>query len=134
MLALSDWIDRAAEVTASRLLPKVIALQTLAVLVLLVHPVEGLITSVAFVLYVGFSTTVNSLNLKLYADAEHAGSRINYAFTRGMGSVAYVLISVALGFLAEWVSYQAVPMLGLLICAFQYLAFLSFSRFVVERE
>jgi len=54
-LALSDWIDRAAEVTASRLLPKV------------------------------------------------------YAFTRGMGSVAYVLISVALGFLAEWVSYQAVP-------------------------
>ncbi len=58
-----------------------------------------------------------------------AGFRINYGFTRGIGSVALVLISVALGLLIGSTSSRALPVTGLVLCAVQFLAFLLFQRF-----
>lgn len=131
-ITLSSWIDRDERITARKLIPWILALQTAAVVMLLLVQVQCLAVSVAFVAYIGFCTAVNSLNLKLYADADHAGSRINYGFTRGIGSVAYVVISIALGLLTERVSCLALPILGLLLCAVQFLAFMLFARFTVE--
>lgn len=93
-MSLSAWIDGSEKVTAKRLIPWVLALQTVSVLILLMISVRCLAVSCAFVAYIGFCTCINALNLKLYADADHAGFRINYGFTRGMGSLAYVLISI----------------------------------------
>ena len=131
-ITLSSWIDRDEHITAKKLIPWILALQTASAAILLLIHAQCLAVSAAFVAYIGFCTAVNSLNLKLYADADHAGSRINYGFTRGVGSVAYVLISIALGLLTERASCRVLPMIGLILCAVQFLAFVLFARFVVE--
>ena len=130
--ALSAWIDGNQRITAKKIIPWILVLQAAAAGVLILVHTQCPAVSVAFVAYIGFCTTVNSLNLKLYADADHAGFRINYGFTRGIGSVAYVLISLLLGVLTEKISYRVLPILGLILCAVQFLAFLLFARFAVE--
>ena len=135
-IAVSTWlsalIDRKEGVTAKKLIPWILTFQTAALVMLLLVNARSLAVSVSFVAYIGLCTTVNALNLKLYADAEMAGSRIDYGFTRGMGSLAYVLISIALGLLIDRVSPRALPALGLVLCALQFAAFLMFARYVAE--
>ena len=131
-ITLSAWIDRNEKITAKKLIPWVLALQAVSLVLLLLINVRCLAVSVAFVAYTGFSNAVNSLNLKLYADADHAGFHINYSFTRGIGSLAYVIISIVLGLLTESISYRVLPVLGMILCGVQFLAFMLFSRFVVE--
>ncbi len=125
---LSSWIDRDARVTAARLTPPVLAAQAASLALLVCFPVRGAVTTVCFTLYIAFGTAVNSLNLKLYDDAVYAGLRVDYAFARGFGSLAYVLVSVALGALVERVSARAVPLAGLALSAFQFAAYLQLSR------
>ena len=129
-ITLADCIDRYEKITAKKLVPWTLALQTISVGVLLLTDVKCTAVSAAFVAYIGLSTTVNTLNLKLYADADHAGFRINYGVTRGIGSIAYVLTSVVLGIWMERISFRVLPVLALILCAAQFLAFLQFARFV----
>ncbi len=126
--ALSSRIDRDARCTAGGLTPPVLAAQAIAIAVLLAHPVKGISVSVGFACYIAFAMSVNSLNLKLYTDAISRGARVDYAFARGMGSSAYVLVSVALGALAERDPARVVPLAGAVLCALQFAAFLSLSR------
>ena len=78
-ISLADWIDRDERITAKKLIPWILALQTAAVGILLLIREDCFAVSAAFVAYIGFCTTVNNLNLKLYADADHAGFML---FTR----------------------------------------------------
>ncbi|MBQ6451936.1 MAG: MFS transporter [Solobacterium sp.] len=130
-LALSAWIDSNTKITAKKLIPCILAFQTVSAVILFLINQRCFAVSAAFVAYIGFCTVVNSLSLKLYADAEQAGYGIDYGFTRGVGSVAYVLISVVLGFLIEKISCRALPGTGLILCAVQYLAFFLFARYAV---
>ena len=129
---LSARIDGDERITAKKVIPWILALQTASLLILLLINARSFAVSVSFVAYIGFCTTVNALNLKLYADADLAGSHIDYGFTRGIGSLAYVLISVVLGLLTERVSPRALPAAGLMLCILQAAAFLMFARYVAE--
>ena len=133
-ILLSSWIDRDKRITAKKLIPWILIIQTASVLFLLLFDQRSLAVSAAYVAYMGSSATVNALNLKLYADAEHEGYTINYGLTRGIGSLAYVIVSVVLGLLIESVSFRALPALGLMICVFQFLIFTLFARFVKEEK
>ena len=123
-ITLSSWIDSDEKITAKKLIPWILSLQTVSVLTLFLVNTRCAAVSAAFVTYTGFCTAVNCLNLKLYADADRAGSRIDYGFTRGVGSVAYVAISVVLGLLTDRVSSRMLPATGLALCAVQFLAFI----------
>lgn len=125
---LSAWVDRSDTVSASVLIPPVLALQAVSLIVLILFPVKRLITTAVYILYIAFTLTVNSLNLKLYSDAVYHGSPINYGLARGIGSAAYVLLSSFLGVLVEKVSLWFIPLSGLLMCAFQFSAFLIIRR------
>ena len=131
-ISLSSRIDMDEEISAKKLIPWILSLQTASAVILFLVNSRCLAVSAAFVTYTGFCTTVNALNLKFYADAERAGSHIDYGFTRGVGSVAYVLISAALGVLTENVSCRALPAIGLALCALQFFAFRQFSHYVVD--
>ena len=124
---LSARIDRSPQLTA-RLYPWLLAAQAATLLALVCRPYQGPVASWGFLLYIAVSTPVNSLNLKLYSDAVHAGRAIDYGFTRGIGSLGFVLVSVSLGFLVERLSVRVVPLAGLLICLLQLLSFLRFRR------
>ena len=121
---LSAWVDRSDTVSASLLIPPVLALQATALVILILFPVKGIVTTVVYILYIAFTLTVNSLNLKLYSDAVYYGLSINYGLARGIGSAAYVLLSSFLGILIERISLRLVPVSGLLMCAFQFAAYL----------
>ena len=131
-ISLADWIDRDERITAKKLIPWILALQTAAVGILLLTREDCFAVSAAFVAYIGFCTTVNNLNLKLYADADHAGFNINYGMTRGIGSMAYVILSAVLGLMMERVSFRVLPLLGLILCGVQFAGFMLFTRFVTD--
>ena len=67
---LSSLIDQSNHdrITAVTTMPPVLAAEALAIIILLVFPVKGIVTSVAFALFTALSTSVNSINLKLYTD------------------------------------------------------------------
>lgn len=125
---LSSIIDRKENVTAARVMPYVLAIRTAILVILAACPEAGLVTTVGFALYVAFSMSVNSLNLKMYVDAGHNGIHVNYGVSRGMGSLAYVLISSVLGYMIVNTSIRAVPVAGLIVGAFQFAAFIAFKR------
>ncbi len=124
----SSLVDRSERISAAELLPPILILQVVMIALLLLFPVKGLVTSLAYVLFIAFSVSVNSLNLKLYTDAVHMGADIDYAFTRGMGSLAYVLLSVSLGGLVKIFSARVIPLAALFVSILQFSAFLSIRR------
>lgn len=131
---LSAWIDRSSSVTAARLSPWVLAAQAASLLLLILFPHKGPAAAWGFLLYIAFSNSLNSLNLKLYSDAVYLGASIDYGFARGMGSLGYVLVSLAVGFLAERFSPKVVPLAGLILSLLQFLAFRHFRRLAPAGE
>lgn len=126
--ALSALIDRHEHMSAAALLPPVFAAQAAMLVLLAVSPAKGAATTLGFVLYTGFCESANSLNLKLYIDLEHGGASVDYGFARGMGSLGYVLLSVALGAFIERRSVHVLPFVGFALCALQFLAHVSICR------
>ena len=132
--ALSSAIDRngngtgAGHMTAASLYPVIVALEAAAAVILLIHPVRGPLTSAAFVSFIAFTTSVNSLNLKLYTDTVHRGLSINYGISRSMGSLGYVITSAVIGALCESISPRVIPVAGIILCAMQLLSKRAFMR------
>jgi PPP family 3-phenylpropionic acid transporter len=125
---LSSLIDRNARVTARRLTPPLLALQALFLALLLACPRQGVVTSLAFVLFIAVGWSVNSMNLKLYTDALRSGRVINYGLARGFGSLAYVAASVGLGAVIEKGPLWLLCAVGLGLTAAQLSSFLLLIR------
>ena len=121
---LSARIDTSERLTAWMLVWPELILQAAMLLVLAVYPAKGTVTGICFILFVAFNISLNSLNLKLFVDCTHGGQAVNYGVARGMGSMLYVLISVALGVMVQRYSIRVLPWAGLAMCILQALAHL----------
>ena len=130
--SLAARIDKSPRISAKRLLPLLLGLQACVLIVLMLFPQKGALTSLFYALYICFSTSVNTLNLKLYSDITWHGLRTDYGFTRGIGSLAYVLTSVVLGLLARQDPVHVPPVAGLVFSAFQLTAFLLIAPKIPE--
>lgn len=131
---LSSAIDRSTEdrITASTVMPPVLAAEAAALIALILLPGKSIVTSVAYALFIGLSTSVNSLNLRLYTDGVYCGYDIDYGIARSMGSVGYVVTSFITGLLCQHISPRIVPAAGLVICIAQYISFRRYSRYLTE--
>lgn len=131
---LSSAIDRSTEdrITASTVMPPVLAAEAAALIALILLPGKSIVTSVAYALFIGLSTSVNSLNLRLYTDGVYCGYDIDYGIARSMGSVGYVVTSFITGLLCQHISSRIVPAAGLVICIAQYISFRRYSRYLTE--
>ncbi len=131
---LSSAIDQSTEdmVTASTVMPPVLAAEAAALIVLMLLPGKGIVTSAAYAMFIGLSTSVNSLNLRLYTDGLYCGYQIDYGIARSMGSAGYVVTSFIAGLLCEHISPRIVPAAGLVICIAQYISFRRYSRYLKE--
>lgn len=125
---LSDRIDRSETLTAWRLIFPWLALEAAALLVLALHPVKDAVTSAAFVGFIAFSISLNSLNLKLFVDCVHSGHAVDYGVARGTGSGCFVLLSVALGALVSRTSVHILPWTGLAMVLLQAAAHAALRR------
>ena len=116
-LALSSVIDRYARLTASRFIPLMLALQAAALLALLFSGVKNAVTTVSYVLYIGFCLSMTFLISKLYVDFTHNGRQINFGVARGIGSLAFVLSSAFLGILVEHLGIRKAALVTGQLCA-----------------
>lgn len=126
--ALSAIIDRSEKLTPQRFLAPLLALEALVLILLAIFPLKGWLTTVCYVLYLALCLPVNSLNLKLYVDISYLGVPIDYGFTRGIGSLAYVVISTLMGALVGRSGVHILPYTALAMCALQYLVSLLLCR------
>jgi PPP family 3-phenylpropionic acid transporter len=90
--------------------------------------------TLAVLFQIGFSLTVNSINLKLYVDCLSQGHSIDFGIARGAGSLAFVFISVILGKLVSRLGVHVLPVSGLVLCLLQLFAHLTMCRFVSYRD
>jgi len=126
--ALSSRIDSDRRVTAARCIPPVLAVQALSLLLLILFPVKGAATAISFTVFLAFCLALNSPILKLYVDADHSGARLNFSFARGIGSLAFVLLSAALGPLVARFSARILPFVGLALCVSQFFLCRALTR------
>ena len=132
--AVSARIDRDPAARPSLLVPAILAAQAFALAAQLFFPVKGAVMTLAVLLQIGFSLTVNSINLKLYVDCLSQGHSIDFGIARGAGSLAFVFSSVILGKLVSRLGVNVLPAAGLVLCLLQLLAHLAMCRFVSYRD
>ena len=116
---VSARIDRSERLSAWGFVWPWLLIEAVLLGVLIAVPVKGAVTSVVFALYVAFSVSLNSINLKLFVDCVHGGQGVNYGVARSMGSAAFVLASVVLGILVKRLGVHVLPWAGLVMVALQ---------------
>lgn len=130
---LSSLIDRFESVTPPRLIVPLLALETGSLILLLFVPSKGLAASLGYILFIAFCIALNSMYLKLYVDLLHSGAEINYGVARGMGSLAYVIMSVGLGAVIQAVGIRSMPVGGLVLVLLQLAALFFILRLAPPR-
>lgn len=125
---ISSLIDSHERITAAKALPPVLAMRMLMLIVLMADPSGGSLTLIAFTVYIAFSMSVNSLDLKLYVDASFSGIRVDYGIARSAGSFAYVIISLMLGVLVSSSSVRSIPCAAAAVGILQIFAHVLFIR------
>ena len=125
---VSARIDRSERLSAWGFVWPWLLIETAILILLISVPVKGVVTSVAFALYVAFSVSLNSINLKLFVDCVHGGQGVDYGVARGMGSAAYVLASLVLGVLVKRLGVHVLPWAGLTMVALQALTHVLLRR------
>ena len=125
---VSARIDRSERLSAWGFVWPWLLIEAAILIVLISVPVKGAVTSVAFALYVAFSVSLNSINLKLFVDCVHGGQGVDYGVARGMGSASYVLVSLVLGVLVKRFGVRVLPWAGLTMVALQALTHLIAVR------
>ena len=118
---VSARIDRSERLSAWGFVWPWLLIEAAILIVLISVPVKCAVTSVAFALYVAFSVSLNSINLKLFVDCVHGGQGVDYGVARGMGSASYVLVSLVLGVLVKRLGVRVLPWAGLTMVALQAL-------------
>ena len=125
---VSARIDRSERLSAWGFVWPWLLIEAAILIVLISVPVKGAVTSVAFALYVAFSVSLNSINLKLFVDCVHGGQGVDYGVARGIGSASYVLVSLVLGVLVKRFGVRVLPWAGLTMVALQALTHLILRR------
>ena len=124
---ISSLIDRYEKITASGLMLPVIFARAVMILSLIINADPGILTTISFALFTGFSMCVNSLILKMYVDAGKNGAEIDFGIARGCGSFAYVVISFILGAVVNATTVRAVVWAAAVICVLQLASYMIFT-------
>lgn len=121
-IGLAAWIDRSPRLRADSVIPIQLAVQAAILLPLIGMRSRSTAATVLYILYIAVSSPVNNMNLKVCVDLEYSGQNVNYAFSRGIGSFAYVIASMLLGVIVNATSTAALPIAALLITILQLAA------------
>ena len=99
--ALSSLLDRGRGFRAEQLILLCLGVQAVCAGALLLSPGKSLLSAVYYSLYLAFCLPINSLSMKLYAEAERLRIPVSYSTARAVGSLCFVLLSTLLGFLVK---------------------------------
>lgn len=126
---IGDFLDRHPQVRHIQVLHLLSAVQVISLVLLRIHPVSGVMTSVFYVLYTTALMAVNAVNLDLCVRLEHVGASLNFGLARSVGSLAFMVVSVLMGVLVERFSHLMLIYAGVLVIVFQF-----FTNFLVDQD
>ena len=132
--AMSEQIDRHAKLEPYHLLFFVLPAQAISLIFLTRFDEKCLALSIAYILLIAFTVSVNSLILKMYVDLSYRGASVDYGLSRGIGSLAYVALSSCIGLLIKRLSVAALPYVGLAVTAVQLFSALLLRRAAPDGE
>ena len=107
-----------------------LSLRLLSMIGLLLCKSGVLVIGILFVLYMAFCVSANTVVLKIYSDIVYEKYPVNYATARGLGSLAFVIVSSIAGTLIEKTSVEAVPWLGIVLLVLELLSFYRIGRYL----
>ena len=107
-----------------------LSLRLLSMIGLLLCKSGVLVIGILFVLYMAFCVSANTVVLKIYSDIVYEKYPVNYATARGLGSLAFVIVSSIAGTLIEKTSVEAVPWLGIVLLVLEVLSFYRIGKYL----
>ncbi len=116
---LGALVDRNRAVRHAAVNYILLALQAVFLILLRLNPTRGVLCASCYLLYMAVSIPVNALNLDLCVRLEHAKAPLDFGVARSTGSLAFMILSVVLGFLVDRLSSLILPFAGLVIACIQ---------------
>ncbi len=131
---LGDFLDRHPRIRHAQVLSVLTVLQAVMLVLLRIHPHSGWLSGAVYTVYCSALMAVNAVNLDLCVRLEHVGADLNFGLARSMGSLAFMVISVLLGFLVERFSHLVLIWASLAVLVFQFFSTLLVHRDLREAE
>lgn len=129
--ALASFADNHKNIEIRKIINTIVAIAIILSVALLVIPTNQTLIFILIVAIFSLETTIMPLINTLAFIFEKYGIQINFGIARGLGSVAYALTSMALGYIVEWFSPDLLP-----ICyvVFNTLLFIVVHLFVLPKN
>lgn len=129
--ALASFADNHKNIEIRKIINTIVAIAIILSVALLVIPTNQTLIFILIVAIFSLETTIMPLINTLAFIFEKYGIQINFGIARGLGSVAYALTSMALGYIVEWFSPDLLP-----ICyvVFNALLFIVVHLFVLPKN
>ena len=129
--ALASFADNHKNIEIRKIINTIVAIAIILSVALLVIPTNQTLIFILIVSIFSLETTIMPLINTLAFIFEKYGIQINFGIARGLGSVAYALTSMALGYIVEWFSPDLLP-----ICyvVFNALLFIVVHLFVLPKN
>lgn len=129
--ALASFADNHKNIEIRKIINTIVAIAIILSVALLVIPTNQTLIFILIVAIFSLETTIMLLINTLAFIFEKYGIQINFGIARGLGSVAYALTSMALGYIVEWFSPDLLP-----ICyvVFNALLFIVVHLFVLPKN
>lgn len=129
--ALASFADNHKNIEIRKIINTIVAIAIILSVALLVIPTNQTLIFILIVAIFSLETTIMPLINTLAFIFEKYGIQINFGIARGLGSVAYALTSMALGYIVGWFSPDLLP-----ICyvVFNALLFIVVHLFVLPKN
>lgn len=125
---LAGMIDRSKKVSVFSCLFGILLLEMLLELVLIFLPDQSMLIGVVFCCLIVLSSISNPLNTDMCFALDRSGKYISYGVSRGFGSLAYMLVTLAVGSLCQKISPEILPPIGTMMVLLQLAALLWASK------
>ena len=106
-VAISSLIDRYPEFRAGDAVNIMLAVQMVTLAVLWFCSARSMLTSVTYVLLLGFAMSVSSMLIKQWSDLLSSGLEVSFGTARAIGSGGYVILAAFIGKAVELWSVKA---------------------------
>ena len=133
-LSLSSLIDRKENISSKTFPVPMIIIQGVMLGLMFIISKNDLFTAVIYIIYSLICTALGSLLIKVYVDLNHQGYPIDYSFARGIGSFAYVIISLILGRLMSTFSERVILDVAAFIVAFELITVSIISGYIKKTD
>lgn len=129
--ALATFVDNHKNIEIRKIITTIVAVAVALSIALLVLPANQTMIFILIVSIFTLENTIQPLMNTLAFIFEKYDIKINYGLARGLGSVAYAVASIALGYIVEWFNPKLLPLCYVI---FNSLLFVAVYLFVLPKD